>query len=48
MTHVYFNLTKPVETNVNVALNNISNWFKANKLTLNVKKSHQLTYLLIK
>ena len=31
---------KTLETNVNVALNNVSNWLKANKLTLNVKKSH--------
>ena len=31
---------KTLETNVNVALNHIWNWLKANKLTLHVKKSH--------
>ena len=35
---------KTLETNVNVALSNISNWLKANKLTLNVKKSHLLIF----
>ena len=35
---------KRLETSVNVALNNISNWLKANKLTLNVKKSHLLIF----
>ena len=35
---------KTLETNVNVALSNISNWLKASKLTLNVKKSHLLIF----
>ena len=35
---------KTLETNVNVALNNISSWLKVNKLTLNVKKSHLLIF----
>ena len=35
---------KTLEANVDVALNNILNWFKANKLTLNVKKSHLLIF----
>ena len=35
---------KTLETNVTVALNNISNWLNANKLTLNVKRSHPLIF----
>ena len=35
---------KTFKTNVSVARNNISNWLKANKLTLNVKKSHLLIF----
>ena len=35
---------KTLETNVNVALSNISNWLKASKLMLNVKKSHLLIF----
>ena len=35
---------KTLETNVNVALNNISNWLKVSKLTLNFKKSHLLIF----
>ena len=35
---------KTLETNVNVALNNIPNWLQANKLMLNVKKSHLLIF----
>ena len=35
---------KTLETNLNVALDNISNWLKANKLTLNVTKSHLLIF----
>ena len=33
-----------LEKNDNVALINISNWLKANKFTLNVKKSHLLIF----
>ena len=33
---------KTLETNVNVALNNILNWLKANKIKLNFKKSYPL------
>ena len=39
---LYSNKNLKTETNVNVVLNNISNWLKANKLTLNVKK--KITY----
>ena len=35
---------KTLETNVNVALNNIPNWLQANKLMLNVKRSHLLIF----
>ena len=35
---------KTLEKNVTVYLNNISNWLKANKLILHVKKSHLLTF----
>ena len=35
---LYSNKNLKTETNVNVVLNNISNWLKANKPTLNVKK----------
>ena len=28
-----------METEINISLDNIANWLKANKLTLNVKKS---------
>ena len=35
---------KKLEANVTVALNNVSNWLKANKLTLNVKRSHPLIF----
>ena len=45
----YSNKTlKTLETNVNVALKNISNWLKANKLTLKVKKSHLLILIINK
>ena len=39
---LYSNKNLKTETNVNVVLNNISNWLKANKLTLNVKKNNHL------
>ena len=39
---------KTLETNVNVARNNIPNWLKANKLTLNVKKFHLLIFNITK
>ena len=45
MTFAYstqINHTKKVNIEVNISLNNIANWLKANKLTLNVKKSNLL------
>ena len=33
-----------MEIEVNISLDNIANWLKANKLTLNVKKSNLLVF----
>ena len=47
MTPAYFiqkKSYKKMEIEVNISLDNIANWLKANKLTLNVKKSSLLVF----
>ena len=38
------NLTKKMEIEINISLDNIANWLKTNKLILNVKKSNLLVF----
>ena len=41
---IHTNPTKKMEIGVNISLDNIANWLKANKLSLNVKKSNLLVF----
>ena len=47
MTLAYSTQTNPtekMEIEVNISLDNIANWLKANKLTLNVRKTNLLVF----
>ena len=41
--HSHHNISTP-ETELNIALHNVTNWMRANKLTLNVSKSNLLLF----
>ena len=39
----YFDRNELIETNINIELAKINDWLKINKLSLNIKKNHDIS-----